>query len=1040
MTIEVPHDGAAARFRSLVDHLGAIVWEAVPGPERGHARLTYVSEGSEALLGYAAERWTSDPGFWLSTVHPDDRERVRTQVGAAIVTGIGTDLEYRSTTESGREIWLRNILRVQDDHEGRRLHGVIVDVTEQREADARLHRLQELTDALSRVLTAREIAAIVARQGRRAVGAAAVAVFLRVAEDELEISGYDGFADEAIEEFCRLPLDRDVPAAEAARTGERIILDTEAFDRRYPGARDWRRLGGRGQFIALPLNLGDRTFGSLAIRMPEEQTIGAAEHLVLDVLGRSCAQALQRAETIAAVREADAMLDTIITTAPEGFALFDTELRYVRVNDALAAINGVPAAEHAGRTLQQIVPDIPVAGAEGPLRRVLETGEPVVDVEVTGHTAGDPERAHTWLTSYYPVAGADGRPAWLGAFVVDITARKDAEKRSAMLAADNAELYELERIARDRTERQYAVAAALADALTPPDVATAILSEVVDAVGAEKGTVWQVSEDGVFVELIGQRGFAEAELAAHQRVSLREHRPVADAIRERRTLTFDTSTENEAVYPQFAGTFARSGIESAIVIPLLSAGRAVGGLFLSCSRRYAFGDGEQALAAALAAQAAQALERARLFEAERRVSVTLQRSLLPAHLPEIDGLELAVRYVPAAGLEAGGDFYEALPLPGGAVGIAVGDVVGRGATAAASMGQLRSALRAFAMVGEDPGAVLTRLSTFADTVGGAMAATAIVARLRPDTGELRYACAGHPWPLLVHRDGSAEYLTEGRGVPLACVAAPEFPEGTARLRPGSTLLLYTDGLTERRGHDLESVLERLRSAASRAAGAPLDELLDRALAETGDAAPADDVALVAVRLASDPTMQTLRFAAEAAQVPVARAALRQWLQAAGVPPDPAGAVLLATGEAVANAVEHSAGAEVAMELSLPAPGVVAVTVSDRGRWKDPVIAPHRGRGFGLMRMLLDEVTVERGDRGTVARLRHRFGDAPAGSPEAPVDEAPCTVQHRDGVAVVRGELDLAGAARIRDDVVAGDPHTIDLSGVGFLDLSSTLGS
>ena len=163
------------------------------------------------------------------------------------------------------------------------------------------------------------------------------------------------------------------------------------------------------------------------------------------------------------------------------------------------------------------------------------------------------------------------------------------------------------------------------------------------------------------------------------------------------------------------------------------------------------------------------------------------------------------------------------------------------------MGQLRSALRAFALTGERPAGVLGRLSAFGDTVGGAMAATAVVGRLDPRSGDLRYACAGHPWPLLVHANGEAAYLTAGRGVPLACVGAPEYIEATARLERGSTLLLYTDGLTERRGADTDTVFERLRLAAAEAAQRPLADMLDLAMARTGDAPPADDVALLAVR-------------------------------------------------------------------------------------------------------------------------------------------------------------------------------------------------
>jgi anti-anti-sigma factor len=607
--------------------------------------------------------------------------------------------------------------------------------------------------------------------------------------------------------------------------------------------------------------------------------------------------------------------------------------------------------------------------------------------------------------------------------------------RRAAMAVDNAQLLEAERVARDRTERQYAVAAALADALTATDVAAAILSEVVDAVGGEQGTVWTVSDDGAWVELIGARGFTEHEMEGHQRAPLDAARPVADAIRRRTVLSFATAAETDDAYPVFHGVFARRGLRSVLVVPLLSLGRAVGGLLLSSTRERAFGADERALASALAAQAGQALERARLFEAERNVSVTLQRSLLPAQLPEVEGVEVAVRYEPAAGLEAGGDFYEALPLPDGSIGIAVGDVVGRGAPAAAAMGQLRSALRAFALVGESPGAILGRLSAFAETVDGAMASTAVVARLRPDTGELRYACAGHPWPLLVHADGTVEYLRAGRGVPLACLREATFSEGVAHLRPGSSLLLYTDGLTERRGTDVDTVLARLAEAAGGAASAPVGDLLDRAFSAAGDDAPADDVALVAVRRAGGDAARVLHFAAEPAQVPAARAAMRAWLDGLGVDAATAGDLLLAAGEAVANAVEHSGSDEVTVELTLPEPGMVGIVVLDEGTWKDPVVASHRGRGFGLMRMLLDEVAVERSPGGTTVRLRHRFTTPLLAAPEgeAAPAEAGCGVEIVAGVARVTGELDLSCAPRIRDEVLAARPSAIDLTAVAYLD-------
>ncbi|MGI8622239.1 MAG: SpoIIE family protein phosphatase, partial [Solirubrobacteraceae bacterium] len=603
--------------------------------------------------------------------------------------------------------------------------------------------------------------------------------------------------------------------------------------------------------------------------------------------------------------------------------------------------------------------------------------------------------------------------------------------RRAALAVDNARLLEGERVARDRTERQYAVAAALANALTAADVAAATLAEVVPAVGAEHGTVWQVSEDGTALEVIGWRGFSAEEMAGHRRVALREPRPVADSIRARRTLWWATPEELDRAYPVLAEGLRARELRSAAAFPLLSAGRVVGGLFLSSTRPRALGPEDLALAGALAAQTAQALERARLFEAERRVSVTLQRSLLPAELPRLDGVEIDLRYLPAAGLEAGGDFYEALALPDGSLLVAVGDVVGRGAKAAAAMGQLRSALRAFAFVGERPGAILALLSSFAETVPGALAATAVIGRLDPE-GRLVYACAGHPYPLLVHADGTAEFLHGGRGVPLSCTPDPAYPEATVQLGPGATVLLYTDGLTERRGQDVDALLERLRSATAECAAEPLANLLDCAVAGVADAA--DDVAVVGVRLTGrGAATRRLTLPAEVAQVPLARAAVREWLAGVGMASAAAGDVLLASGEAVANAVEHSGSEMVELELAAPEPGVVTVVVRDHGRWRDPVLTPHRGRGFELMRALAEEVVVERRGSGTAVSLRHRVGDGRPAVPAAAAAPARCAVTVDDGVAILRGELDLGCAAEVAERLTAAGASTVDLTGVDHLD-------
>ena len=264
-----------------------------------------------------------------------------------------------------------------------------------------------------------------------------------------------------------------------------------------------------------------------------------------------------------------------------------------------------------------------------------------------------------------------------------------------------------------------------------------------------------------------------------------------------------------------------------------------------------FDEDDARLAERLAGQSALQLESARMYEREHEIARVLQRSLLPDEMPAVPGLALAARYLAAgAAVEAGGDWYEVLPLGDGRVALAVGDVVGKGSRAAAAMGRLRSALQAFAMEGLGPAEILARLSRFAETVSEANCATVALALVGTADGEVVYACAGHPYPLLVSADGTARLLRDGRGGPLAGWATVRFGEGHVRLREGVALALYTDGLVERRGEGLDAGLARLEAAARPLSGRRAEEICDGLLDALGaDEAP-DDVALLVARLAS----------------------------------------------------------------------------------------------------------------------------------------------------------------------------------------------
>ncbi len=291
---------------------------------------------------------------------------------------------------------------------------------------------------------------------------------------------------------------------------------------------------------------------------------------------------------------------------------------------------------------------------------------------------------------------------------------------------------------------------------------------------------------------------------------------------------------------------------SVVTLPLDVGGPRSGRLVLSLTNpeRPAYGAEDMPFLTDLAGRAGVLLASARIHDEERRVALSLQRALLPERLLEHAAIEVAARYTAAGdALEVGGDWYETLPLPDGRIGIAVGDVVGHGLEAAATMGRLRTALAALAPHTPSPGALLARLQQFADGPNGTDFATVGFAALDPATGRLDYAYAGHPPMLLLPPDGPAAWLEGGRSMPL-CRPGSGRDRGHAStvLPAGAVLLLYTDGLVERREESMDVGLGRLRAAAEDLRDAPVADMCDRVVAamirETGNS---DDAVLVCLR-------------------------------------------------------------------------------------------------------------------------------------------------------------------------------------------------
>jgi anti-sigma regulatory factor (Ser/Thr protein kinase) len=353
----------------------------------------------------------------------------------------------------------------------------------------------------------------------------------------------------------------------------------------------------------------------------------------------------------------------------------------------------------------------------------------------------------------------------------------------------------------------------------------------------------------------------------------------------------------------------------------------------------------------------------------------LQRSLLPRALPEAIGIKVAARYLPARD-EVGGDWYDVIDLPGGLVGLAIGDVVGHGVRAAALMGQLRTALHSYALEGHGPGRTLELVDRFVQSMGDYAMATAAYAIFDPETSRLRIAAAGH-LPPIVLSDGEASVIDLVPGAPLGGFPYGSCPEQSLLLKAGDTIVLYTDGLVERRGIPLSDSIDRLaeilRSAdsAEQACRVAVSEL-------SPPEGLSDDLAILALCAVPIPAALRLELPADPQVLSGTRRLLRRWLRERGADEPLLTEVSLAVNEACANAIEHAyppgpAEFELSAEAGGDGPGgEVVITVRDAGRWRAQR-GGSRGRGLTIIESAMDEVSINRTETGTEVVMRKWLG-------------------------------------------------------------------
>jgi GAF domain-containing protein/anti-sigma regulatory factor (Ser/Thr protein kinase) len=861
-------------------------------------------------------------------------------------------------------------------------------------------QLRELASSLAAASTPGEIADIASERVYPLLGGrTGIVGAVSMDGEAIELVTEEGFAPEATGSIERIPLSSGRPEAEVVRSDTPLFLGSpDAMRSRYPDLVGTEDVDGA--WAGLPLMASGRTIGVLSVSFAEPQTFGERQVAELETVADQLALALERSmlqrsrdeavrlearvERVKAVSEAmnpglgvDEVAAAILAEAAEALG---------------AAAGGLGVVTPDGRNFEFMSK---IGAVEGTAERVpVETRGPNTDAFRTGKLVRI-ERAEDWRRRYpkgspllgefaeavlgVPISAAGRRIGAIGlrfdrerSFSPDELRFVGALAAEAGEALERARLFEAEQRALRRAARLQDVTARLSRAVTTEDAARAILRAATAGVGGEAAVIALAEDEGRSLRVIpGQMSRGTLRLRPPFDLPVTDHGALAQVYRSGRTQW----VESEAAWSERFGEDLeplRDLGTCMYAVPIVSRGEPIGALavfFRDDSPEPSSGDAE--LIRSFAQQAGVALERARTYEVEHEAAVTLQRNLMPEQLAPEPGVEVVGRYLPATrGVHVGGDWYDLVDRPDGTVALAVGDIAGHGLPAAAAMGQVRSAWRALALSSSDPASILGSLDRFAAGVEGAFFSTILTMLFDPSTNELRYASAGHPPALVIEADRSSRFLEGGRSVPLGLQFDVPRPQALEILSAGAVLVLYTDGLIERRDEPLDEGLRRLGSIGTRSVGAPLAEVADRLLELVAEDRH-DDVALLVVgpKLPTDVFRRI--FPADAEQLAAMRSDLRAWLDRSGLPPETKEDVVLACTEAAANAIEHAyIGRDGDIRVVGESEnGWLKIEVSDDGRWRDPRPDDSRGRGLELVRTLIGDIDVERGERGTTVRMR-----------------------------------------------------------------------
>jgi anti-sigma regulatory factor (Ser/Thr protein kinase) len=498
----------------------------------------------------------------------------------------------------------------------------------------------------------------------------------------------------------------------------------------------------------------------------------------------------------------------------------------------------------------------------------------------------------------------------------------------------------------------------LGSAATPPEVADALLSSLATAFTDAAAVV--AFEHGDRIEVKAESALRQARRLIQSSATLEKIAPLG------RDGPNSLLIEREPALRD-AYIFSSRRLTAVHSLPIPGGDGQTAGTIALLTAEARLKPSEWDLLGSFADQAAGALERARLFAHEHELAVRLQRSLLPDRLPSADGVELAGHYLAGGDeVEVGGDWYDAVRRPDGIIQLCVGDVSGKGIGAATVMGRQRNVFHVYAHDHVSPAEIIRRMLRH---VSGEEMITLACVSLDPYTGELSYSCAGHPPPLLVDRASGAVTRLDRASAPPIGVAEPgDIVE--ARMLPSehAVLAMYTDGLIERRGQNIDEGIDLLGRLIATGVDASPVRIVRNVSEAIG--APDDDVALLVVSMDSARTAFDVETPARPGALPELRRRLRAWLAHQECDPDDSAGVVLAVSEACNNAIEHAYREhEGTIRLRIEADeSNIRAVIEDQGTWQDALRSDERGRGIMLMKHLMNSVEIETDANGTRVRL------------------------------------------------------------------------